>query len=140
MHVGFDALVRACAFLNLDSQRALEKVAFADMTFVSGVAVGEGAAGCITKAKYRAVTVAVKATRVSSIDVDALRREVTIYDRIGRHENIVTVFGVCDDAPDGCLRLVMELCELGSLDSWQLNQINRDPSTGTFTVCVMLST
>jgi hypothetical protein len=26
------------------------------------------------------------------------------------HKNIVTVYGICTDAPDGQLRIVMELC------------------------------
>jgi hypothetical protein len=30
-------------------------------------------------------------------------------------QNVVTLFGVCDDAHDGKLRIVMELCTHGSL-------------------------
>ncbi len=31
------------------------------------------------------------------------------------HRNILTVYGICIDAPDGKLRLVMEYCEEGSV-------------------------
>jgi serine/threonine protein kinase len=32
--------------------------------------------------------------------------------------NVVTVYGLCTDAPDGLLRLVMEYCEGGSLEAF----------------------
>ncbi len=31
------------------------------------------------------------------------------------HPNILTVYGICTDAPSGKLLLVMELCEKGSV-------------------------
>jgi hypothetical protein len=31
------------------------------------------------------------------------------------HRNILTVYGICIDAPDAKLRLVMEYCEEGSV-------------------------
>ena len=31
-------------------------------------------------------------------------------------QNVVQLFGFCFDAPDGKIRIVMELCSLGSLE------------------------
>jgi hypothetical protein len=41
--------------------------------------------------------------------------EVNICMAIRPAQNVVTLFGVCDDALDGKLRIVMELCTHGSL-------------------------
>ncbi len=41
--------------------------------------------------------------------------EVSICMAIRPAQNVVTLFGVCDDALDGKLRIVMELCTHGSL-------------------------
>ncbi len=46
--------------------------------------------------------------------------ERRLYDKLllHPHENILTVYGICTDAPDGKVRLVMKLCEKGSLDDY----------------------
>ncbi len=93
---------------------------------MSAAPIGEGATGSVVTAKYGAVTVAVKVTSDTTADADALRREVELYDMIGRQENVVTLYGVCTDAPDGRLRLVMEYCSHGSLDTW----LKRELRTG----------
>jgi hypothetical protein len=41
--------------------------------------------------------------------------EVNIYMAIRPAQNVVTLFGICNDALDGKLRIVMELCTHGSL-------------------------
>ncbi len=51
-----------------------------------------------------------------SIDIESIEREALHFDAIGRHANVVGLYGVCLDAPQGGLLLVMEFCEHGSLD------------------------
>jgi hypothetical protein len=54
---------------------------------------------------------------------------------VNPHENIVSVYGICTDAPDGNLRLVMRLCVKSV---WDLLQQHRPrvshPLLGRFTL------
>ncbi len=54
---------------------------------------------------------------------------------VNPHENIVSVYGICTDAPDGNLRLVMRLCVKSV---WDLLQQHRSrvshPLLGRFTL------
>jgi hypothetical protein len=118
-------------------QTTLSNIPYRDLLFDSSVAIGEGAVGSVYKATHRSVTVAVKVTSDYTVDVGSLRREVELYDLIGRQENVATLFGVCTDAPDGRLRLVMEYCELGSLDTW-LASVLRPGSADEKVSCIEL--
>ena len=85
-------------------------------------AIGRGVAGVVFTALWRGDTaVAVKRKRgVSSSDAAAVDNERLLVQTLARlpHANVVTVFGLCVDAPDGDLRIVMELCELGSVEGF----------------------
>lgn len=63
-----------------------------------------------------------------SIDIASIEREALHFDAIGRHANVVGLYGVCLDAPQGGLLLVMEFCEHGSLDKYLRG--TRDRVTG----------
>jgi hypothetical protein len=102
----------------------LATIPYRDLTArgYDGEAIGHGAAGVVFTALWRGDTaVAVKKKRgVSSSDAAAVDNERQLVRTLARlpHANVVTVFGVCVDAPDGDLRIVMELCELGSLEDF----------------------
>jgi hypothetical protein len=82
--------------------------------------IGRGAFGVVEECMWHGTSVAVKCNGVGATDGVMMTREVQLYERLqGRpHENIVQVFGVCVDAPDGNLRLVMRLCVKGPLDDF----------------------
>ncbi len=50
---------------------------------------------------------------------EALAREIALYEVLLKnpHPGVVQVLGVCKDAPDWHVRLVMRLCTKGSLES-----------------------
>ncbi len=104
-------------------QKSLRLIKFSELTGVSAAPIGEGATGSVVTATWNATKVAVKVTSEKSEDADALRREVELYDMIGRQGNVVTLYGVCTDATDGHLRLVMEYCSNGSLDKWLIREL-----------------
>jgi hypothetical protein len=83
--------------------------------------LGEGAFGVVEERVWNASPVAVKANGlgVGSGDGSVLDAEIRLYGQLREspHPNIVTVMGVCTDAPDGKVRLVMRLCSKGSLDN-----------------------
>jgi hypothetical protein len=62
--------------------------------------------------------VAVKANGVDCANVDAIDNERRLLEvlLIKPHKHVVTVYGICTDAPDGGVRLVMDYCACGSLD------------------------
>jgi serine/threonine protein kinase len=62
--------------------------------------------------------VAVKVNGLRASDKAALEKEVELFSRLSPHSNVVTVFGICSDAPDQKVRLVMQLCSEGSLLDW----------------------
>ncbi len=84
--------------------------------------LGKGAFGDVDLAEYveRGLTVAVKCNGTNCADVAAIDNERRLYDKLllHPHENILTVYGICTDAPDGKVRLVMKYCEKGSLDDY----------------------
>ncbi len=102
----------------------LATIPYRDLTARGGdaEAIGRGAAGTVFAALWRGDTaVAVKKRRgVSSSDAAAVDNERRLLQTLARlpHANVVTVFGLCVDAPDGDLRIVMELCEWGSLEDF----------------------
>ncbi len=113
-------------------QTTLRFIKYSELKFVGGTALGEGATGSVRKATYNTAHVAVKVTKVrsASADDEALRREVQLFDAVGNQENVITLFGVCVDAPTlptsssptasaaptSELLLIMEYCEYGSLE------------------------
>ena len=63
--------------------------------------------------------VAVKANGVNCANTSAIDNERTLLELLLRHphKNILVVYGIVTDAPDGSVRLVMAYCAGGSLDS-----------------------
>ena len=64
--------------------------------------------------------VAVKANGVSCMNIDAIDNERKLLELLLRHphKNILVVYGIVADAPDGTVRLVMAHCPGGSLDGF----------------------
>jgi serine/threonine protein kinase len=81
--------------------------------------LGKGAFGDVDLAEY-VLTVAVKCNGTTCADAAAIDNERRLYDKLllHPHDNILPVFGICTDAPDGKVRLVMKYCEKGSLDDY----------------------
>ena len=64
--------------------------------------------------------VAVKANGVSCMNVAAIDNERKLLELLFQHphRNILVVYGIVTDAPDGKVRLVMAHCHSGSLDAY----------------------
>ncbi len=80
--------------------------------------IGQGAFGEVGEFVWHGTHVAVKASGVGAGDAAALAAEVQLYELLSNrpHPNVVAVMGVCTDASDGRMRLVMRLCLKGSLE------------------------
>ena len=67
----------------------------------------------------RHIDVALKAIGVQFMSAAAIEKERRLSELLPqrRHRNILSVYGVVTDAPDGRCRLVMEYCSGGSLDA-----------------------
>jgi hypothetical protein len=63
------------------------------------------------------ITVAVKFNKTSQTDTAVIDNEHRLYGKLlgNPHDNVLPVYGICKDAPDGKMRLVMKFCEKGSL-------------------------
>ena len=98
----------------------LPLVPWADLAFRRHL--GKGAFGDVALMAWarRGLTVAVKCNGTTCADGDAIDNERRLYELLkdNPHENIVPVYAICTDAPDGKVRLVMRFCEKGSLDSY----------------------
>jgi hypothetical protein len=81
--------------------------------------LGSGAFGDVWHYTWAGTDAAVKLSGVSAGDREALAREIALYEVLLKnpHPGVVQVLGVCVDAPDGQVRLVMRLCAKGSLES-----------------------
>jgi hypothetical protein len=83
--------------------------------------LGSGAFGDVALMDWsaRGLTVAVKCNGTDCVDGAAIENEWRLYELLlsNPHENILPVFALCTDAPDGHVRLVMRFCESGSLES-----------------------
>ncbi len=81
--------------------------------------LGNGAFGDVWHYTWAGSNAAVKLSGVSAGDHEALAREIELYEVLLKnpHPGVVQVLGVCVDAPDGQVRLVMRLCAKGSLES-----------------------
>ena len=60
----------------------------------------------------RGVLICLFATRVVCAVPD---NEIQIMMLLRPHRNVTQMYGVCSDAPDGVVRVVMELCDHGSV-------------------------
>jgi hypothetical protein len=84
--------------------------------------LGAGAFGDVDLVEYveRGLTVAVKCNGTNCADAAAIDNERHLDDKLllHPHDNILPVYGICVDAPDGKVRLVMKYCEKGSLDDY----------------------
>ena len=84
--------------------------------------LGKGAFGDVDLMQdvERGLTVAVKCNGTNCADAAAIGNERRLYDKLllHPHDNILPVYGICVDAPDGKVRLVMKYCEKGSLDDY----------------------
>ena len=58
---------------------------------------------------------AMKVSSDAAVDAGALDHERALLESLPPHANVVTVWGLCTDAPDGKLRVIMELCQPGSV-------------------------
>jgi hypothetical protein len=83
--------------------------------------LGSGAFGDVALMDWsaRGLTVAVKCNGTDCANGAAIDNERRLYEKLltNPHENILPVYGICADAPDRKMRLVMKYCEKGSLDS-----------------------
>jgi predicted Ser/Thr protein kinase len=84
-----------------------------------GSALGGGRFGDVYVAWWDGTAVAIKvAAGISEVARAAMQRELRIIQALKAHPHVLTVFGLCSDAPDRKLRVVMELCAHGSLLDW----------------------
>ena len=90
--------------------------------------VGAGSFGevCLSWWEGGHMDVAVKANGVSCMNVAAIDNERKLLELLLQHphRNILVVYGIVTDAPDGKVRLVMAYCHGGSLDSY-LNTVRQ---------------
>jgi serine/threonine protein kinase len=100
--------------------------------------LGEGATGRVLIAEHDFAPVAVKFIKSNSIDIQSIIREMRLFDAIGRHDNVLSLFGVCTDAPGGDLVLVMEFCELGSVESWLKRELLPNHEHVPTKVCIVI--
>jgi hypothetical protein len=63
--------------------------------------------------------VAAKRNGTDCEDLAAIDNERSLYEKLmaNPHDHVLPVYGICTDAPDGKVRLVMKYCEKGSLDA-----------------------
>ena len=110
-HDATKAATAAPAAANEPERVPLQGVTFTSLVYRSSL--GAGAFGQVYKAWHSEShsMVAVKANRADTMDASAINREVAINERLGArpHDNILLARGVCDDGPDGALRLVLQL-------------------------------
>lgn len=96
-----------------------------DDVSVGGV-IGEGAFGLVCKGtmsgpKGMAVRVAIKQLKTNAIDEEReeFLREMDIMKQVGRHPNIVTMYGLCEEPDFRCM--VMEYVPFGDLKHYLQN-------------------
>lgn len=82
-------------------------------------------AGCfgeVFTGKYTGVTVAIKRLNITPTDRMTMEKEYSTLAAIPPHESVIHLFGVCTDAPDRAMWLVMELCFYGSVKKYLAQQ------------------
>jgi serine/threonine protein kinase len=97
-------------------RRGLPRLPFTSLRFERKL--GSGAYGDVEEREWQSTRVAVKCNGLKATDKAALDNEVVLYGVVHEnpHPGIVQVLGVCTDAPDGQVRIIMRLCEKGSLE------------------------
>ena len=84
--------------------------------------IGTGSFGEVSLSWWRDghLDVAVKANGVSCMNTTAIDNERKLLELLFQHphRNILAVYGIVTDAPDGNVRLVMAYCNGGSLDTY----------------------
>ena len=89
--------------------------------------MGSGSFGDVSLAWWEGgqTEVAVKANGVDCADAAAIDNERQLLEvlLLKPHKNVVTVYGICTDAPDGGVQLVMDYCVSGSLDGVLKSQV-----------------
>ncbi len=100
-------------------------IAWSDLAYLDRL--GSGAFGDVALMEWRprGLEVAVKCNGTDCVDAAAIDNERRLYEKLlsSPHENIVSVHGVCTDAPDGKLRLVMQFCRHGSLGDYLRKEV-----------------
>jgi serine/threonine protein kinase len=78
-----------------------------------------GAFGELEFVEWKGIVVAAKRNGTDCVDTAAIDNERRLYEKLkdNPHDHILPVYGICTDAPDGKVRLVMKYCEKGSLDA-----------------------
>ncbi len=85
--------------------------------------IGKGAFGEVRSAKRGGVEqVVVKTTRVGAFNKASIAKELGFLRDIPPSSHVARILGVCVDAPDGELGIVMDYCEHGSLASFMKKQ------------------
>ncbi len=84
--------------------------------------LGSGAFGEVALMDWsaRGLTVAVKCNGTDCVDGAAIDNERRLYELLltNPHDHILPVYGICTDAPDGKVRLVMKYSAKGSLSDY----------------------
>ena len=84
--------------------------------------LGKGAFGDVALMDWsaRGLTVAVKCNGTDCVDGAAIDNERRLYELLltNPHDHILPVYGICTDAPDGKVRLVMKYSAKGSLSHY----------------------
>ncbi len=83
----------------------------------------------------RGITVAVKRNGTDCVDTAAIDNERSLCEKlmVNQHDHVLPMYGICTDAPDGKVRLVMKYCEKGSLDA--LLRVHAAPEVRAVCVC-----
>ena len=86
----------------------------------TGTDLGEGGFGEVYRAYLTTARTHVAVKRNKDLDCRdklAIEREIAHLERVssGGHDNVVRVYGICLDAPDGLVRIVMKEYADGSL-------------------------
>jgi hypothetical protein len=95
---------------------ALPLIPFMSLRYVRPL--GAGAFGEVEERDWEGTPVAVKCNGLSAANRASLEKEIELYEKIrdNQHPGIVQVLGVCMDAPDHRVRIVMRLYVKGALE------------------------
>ncbi len=104
-------------------------IPFRALEFHQRAALGSGSFGEVRLAWWSGghCDVAVKANGIACANTEAIRNETALLEVLltKPHRNVITVYGVCTDAPDGAARLVMAYCACGSLELYLRSQVRK---------------
>jgi serine/threonine protein kinase len=102
----------------------LPLVPWADLVFVRHLGAGAFGDVALMTWPHRGLTVAVKCNGLDTANGAAIDNEQRLNELLkdNPHDNILPVYGLCVDATDGKVRLVMRFCEFGSLDRYLIER------------------